>query len=46
VSDAAHIAVSEVQRFLQADATIERVTLTCFGPAVLNAYLRAIEQLA
>jgi O-acetyl-ADP-ribose deacetylase len=44
VSDAAHIAVSEVRRFLQADARIDRVTLTCFGPAVLDAYLRAFEQ--
>lgn len=44
VSDAAHIAVSEVRRFLQADARIDRVTLTCFGPPVLDAYLRAIEQ--
>jgi O-acetyl-ADP-ribose deacetylase len=44
VSDAAHIAVSEVRRILQADAKIDRVTLTCFGPGVLDAYLRAIEQ--
>src|SRR3982750_1357696 len=34
VSEAASIAVSEVRRFLQADARIDRVTLTCFGPAV------------
>jgi O-acetyl-ADP-ribose deacetylase (regulator of RNase III) len=44
VRDAAHIAVSEVRRFLQADPRIDHVTLTCFGPAVLDAYLRAIEQ--
>ena len=44
VGDAAHIAVSEVRRFLQADMRIDRVTLTCFGHAVLDAYLRAIEQ--
>src|SRR4051812_10484896 len=38
VSDAALIAVSEVRRFLAEDARIARVILTCFGPAVLDAY--------
>jgi O-acetyl-ADP-ribose deacetylase (regulator of RNase III) len=41
---AASIAVNEVRRFLQADARIQRVTLACFGPAVLDAYLRALGQ--
>lgn len=44
VSDAAGIAVNEVRRFLQTNPRIERVLLTCFGPAVLDAYLRAIAQ--
>jgi O-acetyl-ADP-ribose deacetylase len=42
VDKAAAIAVSEVRRFLDADERLERVTLTCFGPAVLEAYLRAL----
>ena len=44
VSDAAIIAVAEVRRFLQGDARIDQVMLTCFGPAVLDAYLRAVAQ--
>ena len=44
VSDAAAIAVREVRAFLESDAAIRRVTLTCFGPMVLNAYLRAVAQ--
>ena len=44
VDKAAAIAVSEVRRFLDADERIERVTLTCFGPAVLQAYRRALQQ--
>jgi O-acetyl-ADP-ribose deacetylase len=44
VDRAAAIAVSEVRRFLDADERLERVTLTCFGPAVLEAYLRALQQ--
>src|ERR687889_996293 len=36
VAKAAAIAVGEVRRFLDADQRIERVTLTCFGPAVLE----------
>ncbi len=44
VDKAAAIAVSEVRRFLNADERIERVTLTCFGPAVLEAYRRALQQ--
>ena len=44
VDKAAAIAVSEVRRFLDADERIERVTLTCFGPAVLEAYRRALQQ--
>ena len=44
VDQAAAIAVSEVRRFLDADERIERVTLTCFGPAVLEAYRRALQQ--
>jgi len=44
IPDAASIAVNEVRRFLQADDRIERVTLACFGPAVLDAYLRALGQ--
>jgi O-acetyl-ADP-ribose deacetylase (regulator of RNase III) len=44
VDKAAAIAVSEVRRFLDADERLERVTLTCFGPAVLEAYLRALQQ--
>ena len=44
VDKAAAIAVSEVRRFLDADERIERVTLTCFGTAVLQAYRRALQQ--
>ena len=44
VDNAAAIAVSEVRRFLDADERIERVTLTCFGTAVLQAYRRALQQ--
>ena len=44
VDKAAAIAVSEVRRFLDADERIERVTLTCFGPAVLEAYRHALQQ--
>ena len=44
VADAAQIAVGEVRRFLQSDARIERVLLTCFGAIVRDAYLRAVAQ--
>jgi O-acetyl-ADP-ribose deacetylase (regulator of RNase III) len=41
VDQAAAIAVREVRSFLESDARVERVTLTCFGQTVLDAYLRA-----
>jgi O-acetyl-ADP-ribose deacetylase (regulator of RNase III) len=44
VAEAAQIAVGEVRRFLQSDARIERVLLTCFGVTVRDAYLRAVAQ--
>jgi O-acetyl-ADP-ribose deacetylase (regulator of RNase III) len=44
VAEAAQIAVGEVRRFLQSDARIERVLLTCFGAIVRDAYLRAVAQ--
>ena len=44
VAEAAQIAVGEVRRFLQSDARIERVLLTCFGDIVRDAYLRAVAQ--
>lgn len=44
VAEAAQIAVGEVRRFLQSDAPIERVLLTCFGATVRDAYLRAVAQ--
>jgi len=44
VGDAASIAVGEVRSFLQSDPVMERVTLTCFGQTVLDAYLRAVAQ--
>ena len=44
VSEAATIAVREVRAFLDSDARLERVTLTCFGSVVLDAYLRAVAQ--
>lgn len=44
VNDAAAIAVGEVHRVLQSNDSIDRVLLTCFGPAVLDAYLRAAAQ--
>jgi O-acetyl-ADP-ribose deacetylase (regulator of RNase III) len=44
VDQAATIAVAEVRRFLHVDSRIEHVTLTCFGPVVLDAYLRALGQ--
>ena len=44
VADAASVAVSEIRRFLQTDAPIDRVLLTCFGATVRDAYLRAVAQ--
>jgi len=44
VPEAAAIAVGEVRSFLQSDSLMERVTLTCFGRTVLDAYLRAVAQ--
>ena len=44
VDQAATIAVAEVRGFLQSDPRIQHVTLTCFGPVVLDAYLRALGQ--
>ncbi len=44
VAEAAAIAVGEVRSFLQSDPVMERVTLTCFGRTVLDAYLRAVAQ--
>ena len=44
VTEAASIAVGEVRSFLQSDSLMERVTLTCFGRTVLDAYLRAVAQ--
>ena len=44
VGEAASIAVGEVRSFLQTDSVVERVTLTCFGQTVLDAYLRAVAQ--
>jgi len=42
VSEAAMIAVTQVRRFLQSDDTVERVLLTCFGPAVYAAFTAAV----
>jgi O-acetyl-ADP-ribose deacetylase (regulator of RNase III) len=44
VNEAAAIAVAEVRSFLQSDPRVEHVMLACFGQAVLDAYLRAMEQ--
>ena len=44
VTEAASIAVGEVRSFLKSDSSIDRVTLTCFGRMVLDAYLRAVAQ--
>lgn len=44
VGEAASIAVGEVRSFLQSEAVMERVILTCFGQTVLDAYLRAVAQ--
>ena len=44
VAEAATIAVREVRRFLDSDSRVDTVTLTCFGPVVLNAYLKAAGQ--
>ena len=44
VAEAASIAVGEVRSFLVSDSSIQLVTLTCFGRAVLDAYLRAVAQ--
>lgn len=46
VDQAAAIAVREVAAFLESDPRLERVTLTCFGKAVFDAYQRAVAQLA
>jgi len=44
VAEAASIAVGEVRSFLQSNPVMERVTLSCFGRTVLDAYLRAVAQ--
>ena len=44
VGEAASIAVGEVRSYLQTDSVVERVTLTCFGQTVLDAYRHAIAQ--
>ena len=44
VGEAASIAVGEVRSYLQTDSVVERVTLTCFGQTVLDAYRRAVAQ--
>ena len=44
VAEAATIAVREVRRFLDSDSRVDAVTLTCFGPVVLNAFLKAAGQ--
>jgi len=44
VGEAASIAVGEVRSFLQTDSVVERVTLTCFGQTVLDAYRHAVAQ--
>jgi O-acetyl-ADP-ribose deacetylase (regulator of RNase III) len=46
IDQAAGIAVREVAAFLESDPRLERVTLTCFGKAVYDAYQRAVGQLA
>jgi len=46
VADAAAVVVAEVRRFLDHDDRLERVLLVCFGPTVLDAYMRAIAQTA
>ncbi|MDX1562008.1 MAG: O-acetyl-ADP-ribose deacetylase [Gammaproteobacteria bacterium] len=43
---AAAIAVREVARFVDASPNPERVILTCFGDAVLEAYTRALETIS
>jgi O-acetyl-ADP-ribose deacetylase (regulator of RNase III) len=46
IDQAVGIAVREVAAFLESDPRLERVTLTCFGKAVYDAYQRAVGQLA
>ncbi len=43
IPQAAVIAVAEVRRFLATDDTIARVSLTCFGRPVFDAFSRALE---
>ena len=46
VDQAAAIAVREVAGFLESDPRLARVTLTCFGKTVFDAYQRAVGQVA
>jgi O-acetyl-ADP-ribose deacetylase (regulator of RNase III) len=41
---AAQIAVAEIRRFLERDASIEKVLLVCFGPAALQIHLGALSR--
>jgi O-acetyl-ADP-ribose deacetylase (regulator of RNase III) len=45
-AEAAEIAVREVAEFLARDATLQKVYLVCYGAEVLEAYRRALHQLA
>ena len=46
VNHAAHIAVSEVFRFLEANPSIEKVYFACFEPRVKTAYQKALRMCA
>ena len=41
---AARIAVAEVQRFLETEATIKKTLLVCFGQAALRIHTEALDQ--
>jgi O-acetyl-ADP-ribose deacetylase len=40
---ATRIAVSEVQKFLEGDSTLEHVIFVCFGPTAYQTYLKVIQ---
>jgi O-acetyl-ADP-ribose deacetylase (regulator of RNase III) len=43
---AARIAVSEVKKFLQANRTVEKVLLVCFGKAAYKTHQQAVKEIA
>src|SRR5262249_17378740 len=42
---AARIAVAEIQQFLEADVTMEKVVLVCFGKPAYDVHAKTVEEL-